>query len=142
MKVLVTGGTLFRDRDWLWAGLDLLHSMSPITLIIEGGAIGADCFAKEWAERRGVPIHTEDAEWEKFGKAAGPIRNSKMAQMKPDVVLAAPGHKGTASMVEIAAAHGLRVIHLVKMPVRQTMEAPFLGAPPVVVVDAVAQPAG
>jgi hypothetical protein len=139
VRVLVTGGALFRDRAWLWAGLDLLHSMNPITFVIEGGAPGADGFAWEWRQARGIDGHTEEAEWEKFHKAAGPIRNTKMAKMKPDVVLAAPGRDGTASMIKIAVAHGLRVIHLVKMPVRQTMEAPFLAAPPVVVVDTTAQ---
>ena len=42
MRVLVTGGRTFQDRDWLWAGLDLLHSKRAITEIIEGGATGAD----------------------------------------------------------------------------------------------------
>lgn len=136
MIVLVTGGTMFRDQQWLWDGLDLLHSLAPITRIIEGGAIGADCYAKEWADRKGIPVHTEEADWEQYGKAAGPIRNTAMAKMQPDVVLVAPGRKGTKNMVEVAYAHRLRVVMLEKMPVKRTMENPLLGAPMTVVVDA------
>jgi hypothetical protein len=140
MRVLVTGGALFRDKSWLWAGLDLLHSMSPITFLIEGGAPGADVIAYEWREARGVDGHTEFAEWERFGKAAGPIRNERMAEMKPDLVLAAPGRKGTANMICTAGRYGLRVILLEKMPVLKTMAEPLAGAPPLVVIDAAATP--
>lgn len=117
MKVLVTGGRTFNDRDWLWAGLDLLNSMHPITEIIEGGAPGADVRAGEWAYHREVRCTVVPAQWEKHGRGAGFIRNGEMAALKPDYVLACPGGKGTAHMVEVATAAKLRVIHLEKMPV-------------------------
>lgn len=117
MKVLVTGGRTFTDRNWLWAGLDLLHSMSPVTEIIEGGATGADVRAQEWAHRRELRCTTVPAQWEKHGRGAGHIRNSEMAQLEPDIVLACPGGDGTESMVKIAKAKGLKVIFLEKMPV-------------------------
>jgi hypothetical protein len=120
MRVLVTGGRTFTDRDWLWAGLDMIHThpqMGPIDEIIEGGAPGADNRAQEWAHRREIKCTTVPAQWEKHGKSAGYIRNSEMAKMRPDVVLECPGGKGTANMVEVAKASGLRVIKLEKMPV-------------------------
>ena len=53
------------------------------------------------------------AEWKKHGKAAGPIRNRKMLQDgKPDLVLAFPGGRGTANMVELATDAGIRVMHV------------------------------
>jgi hypothetical protein len=129
MRVLVTGGRTFADRAWLWAGLDLLHrDLMPITEIIEGGAPGADCFAAEWSRSRlGKEPTTVDAEWEKYsgrpGKnPAGAIRNAKMADMRPDVVLACPGRNGTANMIETARVRGLNVVALERMPVLPTNE--------------------
>lgn len=120
MRVLVTGGRTFTDTAWLHAALDLLHSMTPITEIIEGGASGADVRAGEWACRRELKCTVVPAQWEKHGRSAGYIRNSEMAKMLPDVVLACPGGKGTANMVEIARATKLKVVLLEKMPVVAT----------------------
>jgi hypothetical protein len=123
MRVLVTGGRDFRNREWLFAGLDLLNEVSGgITELIEGGASGADCLAANWAiwkkDRTGKPEHTKvPAEWGKHGRSAGYIRNIEMAQMDPDVVLACPGGRGTANMVSVARARGIRVVFLEKMPV-------------------------
>lgn len=137
MRVLVTGGrqyTSYEDRMWLYAGLSLIHShgqMGPITEIIEGGANGFDMAAKNWALWRqacGDPVKltTVPAKWEEHGKSAGPIRNTEMAKMKPDLVLACPGGAGTQHMIDVAIAHGLRVIRLEKMPVIRTKAS---GAP-------------
>lgn len=120
MRVLVTGGRTFQDREWLWAGLNLIHrhpQMGPITEIIEGGAPGADTRAREWAHWNEIVCTTVPAQWEKHGRAAGYIRNSEMAKMRPDLVLACPGGKGTANMVEIAESSKLRLVRLEKMPV-------------------------
>jgi hypothetical protein len=126
MRVHVCGGITFNDRDWLWAGLDLLNSKRPITEIIEGGATGADVRAGEWARKHeGVKWTIELIEWEKHSAGlkkgeenpARAIRDRKIAEMRPDVVLACPGGKEVTSMVEAARAAGLTVIFLEKMPV-------------------------
>lgn len=136
MRVLVTGGrdfTSYEQRMWLYAGLSLLHSMDPVTELIEGGANGADLAGKNWALWRQacgdeVTLTTVPADWERHGRSAGVIRNSEMAKLKPDVVLACPGGRGTAHMIEIAKAHGLRVVYLEKMPVAKGAPR-ILGAP-------------
>ena len=137
MRVLVTGSKTFRTRDWLWAALDLLHSRAPITEIIESGSSGAAVRAYEWAGRREVKCTTVLAEWERLGNAALADRHTRMAQLRPDVVLVCPGGPETANMVEIAHAHGLRVIYLEKMPVPRGADD-YASEPPEVVIDAVA----
>ena len=138
MRVLVTGGRTFTDRDWLWAGLDLLHSKQPITEIIEGGAPGADVRAGEWSQHRlGKKATVVEAEWEKYSAGlkagqknpAGAIRNLKMARMQPDIVLACPGMHGTANMIATAKKLGLTVILLEKMPVTKGPPALAEGPP-------------
>lgn len=126
MKVLVCGGRDFKDRDWLYAGLDMLHATVNITEIIEGGASGADCLAANWANWRGIDLITVKADWRRYGNAAGYIRNKEMADLNPKLVLAAPGRAGTASMCAIAKSRGIRVIRLEKMPVSCSKK---LGAP-------------
>jgi hypothetical protein len=108
---------MFWDRPYIFAGLDLLHETRPITEVIEGGAPGFDLLAREWAMINEIPVATVDADWERFGPAAGPIRNGIMAKMGPDCVFAGPGGPGTASMVKIAQAHGIQVVYLERMPV-------------------------
>lgn len=151
MRVLVTGGrefSTYEDRMWLYAGLNLLHSMDAIVELIEGGARGADLAAKNWALWRmacgdKVVLTTVDAEWERYSAGllagqknpAGAIRNEEMAKLRPDVVLACPGGVGTANMVATAKAHGLRVIYLEKMPVVRSERGPEFGSPPITIVD-------
>lgn len=133
VRILVTGGRTFHDREWLWAALDYLGAIKPITGIIEGGAPGADTCAYEWAYRREIPCLVVPAQWEKHGRSAGMIRNREMAELRPDIVLACPGGKGTTNMVETAKAMGLKVIFLEKMPVPKG--APSPAERPVVILD-------
>lgn len=95
--------------------LDILRP--HISFVIEGGALGADRIAREWAKTRGVPFHTENAEWDKYrqpsGKnPAGPIRNAKMLTLGPQVVIAFPGGTGTSNMLSQARAKGIPTIRI------------------------------
>lgn len=74
------------------------------TEVVHGDARGADKCAK-WAaeEMLGIPCHTHPADWDRYGKAAGSIRNQEMLDKHPDIgmVLAfpLPGSIGTWDMV-------------------------------------------
>ena len=110
LRVLVCGGRTFRDRAMVFAALDCLHGNTPIGLVIEGGAAGADAFAYAWAKARGVQVATYIADWEKLGKAAGPVRNKRMIDHgKPDLCVEFPGGRGTADMVRRCEAAGVEV---------------------------------
>jgi 2-keto-3-deoxy-L-rhamnonate aldolase RhmA len=87
-----------------YAVLDKIHAATPVETLIQGGAHGADALAREWAVDRQIQeIVTEYADWERHGKAAGPLRNQRMLDVwHPDVVVAFPGGRGTASMVRLA----------------------------------------
>jgi predicted Rossmann-fold nucleotide-binding protein len=117
MKVLVCGGRDFADRPFLYTILNAVHTSEPtrpITLIINGGAKGADQMASQWALEHGVPKVVEHAQWDQLGYKAGPIRNQKMLdEHKPDMVIAFPGGTGTADMVRRAKANNLIVMEVV-----------------------------
>lgn len=113
MKVLVCGGRDYRDSQRAFAVLDELHRQGEgnrITQLIEGGANGADRLGREWAEARKVPFQTVHADWAAHGRAAGPIRNAAMLALRPDLVVAFPGGRGTADMVRRSKAAGVRVL--------------------------------
>lgn len=111
MKVLVCGGRAYTDMRTVTTCLDGL--VPKPTLIIQGGAFGADACASEWAYKRDVPERQFLADWKKHGRAAGPIRNQQMLdEGQPDLVIAFPGGTGTADMVRRAKFAGVRVIEV------------------------------
>lgn len=106
MKVLVCGGRSYGDSEAVWKALDALDA----TLVITGGATGADSHAQSWASRRGKPLCIFPAPWLAMGKAAGPARNGWMlTYCRPDLVLAFPGGSGTRDVVRRAEIAGVEV---------------------------------
>lgn len=117
MRVIVCGGRDFRDRKAVFDALDRLHAKRGIGFLIQGCADGADYLAWQWGEARGVPVGSYPAEWDRYGKRAGAIRNQQMIdEGKPDGVVAFPGGRGTADMVRRAEAAGLKVWFPVTAP--------------------------
>ena len=95
------GGRTY-DKLWrVYEVLDSIHEETPITELIQGGAAGADRLAKCWAEERIGESTEYKADWDRYGRSAGPIRNQQMLdEGKPDLVVAFPGTRGTADMIE------------------------------------------
>ena len=113
MRVLARGGREFANRQMLSEALNRLHQERDITLIISGGARGADTMAEWWAKAEGVPCDVYQADWVGLGRKAGPIRNQHMLDVgKPDLVVAFPGGRGTADMVRRGREAGKEVIEV------------------------------
>ena len=112
-RVIVCGGRNFRSPAQVWCELDRLHAIHHFRELMQGGAIGVDTFAREWvAKHHEVISWTCRAEWDKYGKAAGPKRNARMLEWDPNLVIAFPGGRGTADMVRRAKAAGVQTICL------------------------------
>lgn len=111
MKVLVTGSRNWTDREAIIKAFSEYGFESKVTLISGACPTGADAIAEELAERRGWNIERHPADWQKHGRAAGPIRNQQMVDRKPDLVLAfiLNGSKGASGTVAMARKAGLRV---------------------------------
>jgi hypothetical protein len=117
MRVIVCGGRDYgqkqTERDDMF---DVLDGYG-ITELAEGGAYGADRCASDWANIRGVWSARYSADWNKHGRAAGPIRNQQMLdEFKPDAVIAFPGGAGTADMIRRANAAGVEIIQPICTP--------------------------
>lgn len=115
MRLLVCGGRNWSNKSFLYDTLDYAHKNTYVSVVIEGEARGADTLARMWAESRGIPVERYPASWDKYGKAAGAMRNLQMlVEGKPDVVFAFHQNiyasKGTRNMVHQAGVHGIPVI--------------------------------
>ncbi len=111
MRVIVCGGRDFNNVAYVYSRLDKLHAETPITALMQGGAKGVDAIAREWAmTKAGIQRYVCHADWKAHGRAAGPLRNAKMLTWKPDLVVAFPGGRGTADMVERAKGAGIPVL--------------------------------
>lgn len=113
MRVLVCGGRYFSDQELLNKTLDSFAKRHVIDAIIEGNASGADRMAGFWARKHGIDNLKYPADWNRYGPAAGPMRNQEMIDNgKPGVVIAFPGGRGTADMKERAHQAGILVIEI------------------------------
>ena len=108
MKVLVSGSRYYRDYHKI---LSVVKSLD-IDLLIAGGCRGADTLAVRAARQCGIMFIEYPADWKRFGKSAGPIRNGHMLKMeKPDLVLFfhedLSCSKGTADMLSKVLKAGI-----------------------------------
>ena len=121
-RVLVCGGRGYDSADvWNWLERFLRDEIEsnlgrgawPISVLMHGGAKGADEGAGKWAESEDLKSIVFKADWKKYGKSAGPRRNSIMLRDgKPDIVIAFPGGKGTEDMVNKAHGESVPVIRV------------------------------
>lgn len=114
-RLLVTGGRDYEAKEAVYKILDTIDADIKISVVIQGGAPGADKMARLWAADRKKPLITFDAHWSTLGRAAGPMRNAWMLEHgSVDLVVAFPGGKGTEGMVALANARGIQVSQFVE----------------------------
>lgn len=108
-RIIVTGGRRYHDTATIRRVLKEYHQTPPPTLV-HGGAPGADSEAAyvagyllDWR------VEEHSADWQRHGRAAGPIRNQQMVNSGADLVIAFPGGRGTADLIRRARAAGIQV---------------------------------
>lgn len=113
MRVLVCGGRDYDNWKRINKTMSALDKESSISLIIQGGANGADWLAAKWAKHNRKPCAQFNAHWDTLGKAAGPMRNQWMLEFgQPELIVAFGGGRGTQNMVDSATNAGIKVIRV------------------------------
>lgn len=84
-----------------------------ITVVLCGGQRGVDTIGKEWAKANGIPVVDYPADWFRYGKPAGPIRNRQMARDAEALVLVHTDTPGSRSMLAEATAAALRIYEVI-----------------------------
>lgn len=113
MRVLVCGSRGMKvSRHTLLAAVESVCGVENLTEIIHGDCpTGADSTCAEYAEAYNVMRREFKADWDAHGKSAGPIRNQRMIEERPNFVIAFwdGKSKGTLDTISRAAGAGIPV---------------------------------
>lgn len=108
MKVAIVGSRHYRNYKQFKK--KLVPFKDVITHVVSGGAKGTDTMAERWAHENGKRLTVHSARWGKYGKAAGPIRNTKIVRdVQMVIAFLAPSSKGTRDTIQKAQAANLPV---------------------------------
>lgn len=111
-KVIIAGCRDFTDYELLREKCDyhLQNLRLEDIVIVSGHASGADSLGERYAQDRGFQLETYPADWQAHGRAAGPIRNAKMASVAHALIAFWDGKsRGTKNMIDTAKKHNLHV---------------------------------
>ena len=88
-KIIICGGRHFDNYVLLKETVDAAfkkYDLTPDSIeIVSGHCEGADRLGEKYAEEQGIKCSIFPAEWRKYGRSAGPIRNSQMIKYLADV---------------------------------------------------------
>lgn len=111
MKLIIAGSRSLSSAMYVDL-IDFLiidYGLKP-TEIVSGCAKGIDTLGEIWALENSIPIKKFPADWNTFGKAAGPKRNQQMADYADALlVIYLPGSVGSMDMLGRARANKLKV---------------------------------
>jgi hypothetical protein len=112
MRVIVCGGRDYNDVRTVW---HVLGSLDPNTTLVHGACrTGLDALADAFWTSHHPTTEPErhPADWDRHGRAAGPMRNTDMAAKGATICIAFPGGRGTENMVEQAKLHSIPVLRV------------------------------
>ena len=112
-RLVVAGSRNFNDYSLLCTTLDEvvgeLKSEYNVT-IVSGTANGADKLGEKYAEKHGLKIERHPANWGRYGRGAGPIRNAEMVKESDGVVVFWNGESsGAKNIIDCAKAENLLI---------------------------------
>lgn len=110
-RVIIAGGRDFADYALLSKTMDeYLSEVTDDIFIVCGQARGADTLGEQYGKEYGYAVNYFPAQWIRYGKSAGYIRNTEMAKNADALVAFWDGHSlGTKHMIATAEQLGLDV---------------------------------
>ncbi len=105
--IAIVGSRGFKDYALLCASVDeYIKSLEPYDVnvtIVSGGAAGADTLAERYADENNCKKLIFLAEWKKYGRAAGIVRNKDIINAADTVIAFWDGKsKGTNNSIDLA----------------------------------------
>lgn len=103
IRLIIAGSRDFDNYELLKEEVDkYIKSMDkPVVEIVSGKAKGADLLGEKYAKEKGLAIAEFPAEWDKYGKKAGYLRNTEMGKYADYAICFTNGSKGTEMMINI-----------------------------------------
>lgn len=112
-KIIIAGGRDFMDYNLLKEKTNKILQEKKVThkiVIISGCARGADTLGLRYASENAFDVEEYPAEWDKYGKKAGYMRNVEMAENADALIAFWDGKsKGTKHMIDIATERNLPI---------------------------------
>ena len=109
IRIIVAGSRDYHDYELMESIIDAvrMRENKPVA-IVSGGARGADKLGEKYAKEHNLELHIYEANWSKYGRGAGFVRNEEMAD-NADMLLAFWDGKsnGTKHMIRTARKAGL-----------------------------------
>lgn len=111
MNISVVGSRTISDYCLIESTILETLELGDIDLVVSGGAAGVDSLGELFAKKYDIKTKIFYPDWEKFGRAAGMIRNKDII-INSDVVFAFwdGKSKGTKSSIDIAKKENKRCI--------------------------------
>lgn len=112
IRILITGSRTWNNIDTIERVLKAYAVPKQRVVMVSGHCPkGADWICEQWAHELGWAVEKHPANWTKYGKAAGFIRNDEMTLKGADVCLAfiRANSKGATHCVRMAKARGIPV---------------------------------
>lgn len=105
-RIIIAGSRWFTDyseaKKFITSSI-VNFQMGESWILLSGRCKGADQLGERFARENGWPIEEFPADWRKYGRAAGPIRNQKMVDTCDAIICFWDGKsKGTASLIRYA----------------------------------------
>ena len=108
MKLIIAGSRDFKDYEKLVNTLNTSGLINSIEEVVCGMAKGADLLGKRFAMEYNIPVKEFPADWDRYGKRAGFVRNEQMAQYGTTLLVFWDGvSRGTKHMINISRKNGL-----------------------------------
>ena len=112
-KIIIAGGRDFMDYNLLKEKTNKILQEKKVThkiVIISGCARGADTLGLRYASENAFDVEEYPANWDKYGKKAGYMRNVEMAENADALIAFWDGKsKGTKHMIDIATERNLPI---------------------------------
>ena len=113
-RVIIAGTRTFQDYDLLEKHTTFMLSRKVSAYetieIVSGGASGADALGERYAREHGYKLTIFPADWGRYGRRAGPMRNRQMVEYADALIAFHDGtSRGTANIIAEARAVGLPV---------------------------------
>lgn len=114
MRILVTGSRHWADEEACRRAIEAAMGEVPARecTLVHGAAPGADTVCARIGAELGMRVEAHPAQWAKYGRRAGPIRNAEMVRGGANVCLAFPlgASPGTRHCAGLAAKAGIPVV--------------------------------
>lgn len=109
MKLSIVGSRSFSDYALLKASI--LKSFPEVSIVVSGGAKGADQMGQKFAEDMNLKTEIYLPDWKRYGKGAGIVRNTLIVKNSHALIAFWDGtSRGTKKTIAISRALGKRLI--------------------------------